>query len=130
MQTLHLLAIAALSALVGCSGNTTLQQTNISAAKPGTSVVVLSAEQQTVVEAGVREMMGGTFNEKLRGVKALTLAGKPGIHVCGAFSNNGAELPFYLELGEKNGAPVATRGQIGSDPGKKAKVTFVCRHHS
>ncbi len=69
-------------------------------------------------------------------VTATRTAEKPGLQVCGyvatpaANGKPGNDLPFYIELLEKDGQPVADRGQVGSDPSRLSKVTFMCRHNN
>ncbi|MGH1418301.1 MAG: hypothetical protein ACRBCJ_05535 [Hyphomicrobiaceae bacterium] len=93
----------------------------------------LTPAQSKVVEDGVKVMIANPETAKFSAKKAVSLAGKPGIHVCGFVSHKAAggrtpELPFYIELRDQNGAPAAYRGQVGSDDSKRAKVKFVCRH--
>lgn len=105
------------------------QHTSLPTASAGTEAVTLTAAQTATVEAGVTEMLGKPPSSGLKGVRALSFPGKPGIHVCGAFNDGSAERRFYIELRDKDGKTYAERGQIASDDAKKAKIAFVCRHH-
>ncbi len=105
----------------------------------GKHAIALTPQQHEIVDQGVGEMMdrvmpGSSREMRLRGIHAFVL--KPGgpVQVCGDVtpgSGSVGELrktfPWYLELENRNGVPVARRGQVGSDKLKRAKVLFLCR---
>lgn len=101
----------------------------------GTRPVALTAAQSQVVESGVKKMVANPQGAALKSVTAVTVDQLPGIHVCGHVSakgvdgKQGPDLPFYLELREADGKPVAERGQVGSDPSRLSKVKFMCRRN-
>ncbi|GAB4240455.1 MAG: hypothetical protein Kow0032_28090 [Methyloligellaceae bacterium] len=103
---------------------------------PATAPVTLNAEQLLAIKAGVTKMIPNPGSAKMTRARAMTIAGKPGIHVCGhvrykgADGKLGAPQPYYLQLGEAEGKPVAERGQVGSDPAALAKVNFLCRERT
>ena len=100
----------------------------------GVTRVVLTHAQSQVVDAGVRQMVENT-SAQLKAVTATRIASLPGIHVCGyvmtkdANGKDGPDVPFYVELREAEGKPVAERGQVGTDPSKLSKIKFVCRRN-
>jgi hypothetical protein len=100
----------------------------------GVTPVVLTLAQNKVVEDGVRQMAANP-GAQLKAVTATRIAEQPGIHVCGYVATKGAngkegtDLPFYVELREAEGKPVAERGQVGSNPSKLSKIKFVCRRN-
>lgn len=98
-------------------------------ASDGASTVALTAEQSGVVEAGLKEMTGDSVAASAGRPVAMTLEGQPGVHVCGHVKKGGETFPYYVELRDSDGKPVAERGQVGSDEAKRAKVTFMCRRH-
>jgi hypothetical protein len=95
----------------------------------GTRPVALSDAQRQVVDAGVREMMQNAQQVGLKSVTAIKVEDLPGVHVCGHVTSGGRDLPFYIELREASGAPVAERGQVGTDASNFSKVKFKCRRH-
>jgi hypothetical protein len=95
----------------------------------GTRPVALSDAQRQVVDAGVREMMQNAQQVGLKSVTAIKVEDLPGVHVCGHVTSGGRDLPFYIELREASGAPVAERGQVGTDASNFSKVKFMCRRH-
>ena len=105
------------------------------AAQSGVSHVTLTSEQSQVVEGGVRQMVEYPGSAQLSAVSAITITRQPGVHVCGyvktkdAAGKEGPDLPFYVEMLEVAGKPEATRGQVGSDPSKAAKIKFMCRRN-
>ncbi len=104
------------------------------AGAPGTPASVqLTDAQVTVVHDGVKKIVANPDTAKFSKETAVSLAGKPGVHVCGYVNHIAAggrtpDLPFYVELRGEAGQPVAHRGQVGQDDAKRAKVKFVCRH--
>lgn len=100
----------------------------------GVTRVALTPAQSKVVEDGVREMVENT-GAQLKAVTSTRIASLPGVHVCGyvmskeAGGKDGPDLPFYVELRDVEGKPVAERGQVGSDPSKRSKIKFVCRRN-
>ncbi len=118
----------------GCSGGDKSALGNIPLSAAGHKPVVLSQAQSKLYKDGVNEIVSNPQTATFRGVKALELKGKPGVHVCGYVAHKNAggenrELPFYVELRDENGAPLIHRGQVGDDETKRSKVKFVCRHH-
>lgn len=100
------------------------------------TVATLSAAQLQTIERGVKTMITNPESAKFTRVKGMTVTGKPGVQVCGHVTYKGEDgkagqpQPYYLELGEKAGAPVAERGQVGSTPPALSKVNFMCRRHN
>lgn len=118
------LAISLFALLAGCAANNpTIQKIE------GVGSITLTSEQEQVVEAGVKQMVENPATATFSAKTAIAIAGKPGIHVCGSVNDNGKELPYYLELREKDGKLDAERGQVGSDNAKKSKVIFMCRRN-
>ncbi len=123
-----ILTVAAL-ALGGCAGGGNHAGP---ASQEGIARVALSPAQNKVVEDGVRKMVENAAAQ-LKAVTATRIAAQPGVHVCGyvmskdASGKEGPDLPFYVELREAEGKPVAERGQVGTDPSKLSKIKFVCR---
>ncbi len=120
--------------LLGCSGQTGGVGLSEPAASGGAQAIKLTESQTSIVHDGVRKMIANPGTAQFKPAQAVTLQGKPGIHVCGYVSHKPqessalAELPFYVELREENGQTLAHRGQVGLDEAKRAKVKFVCRH--
>lgn len=100
----------------------------------GVTRVALTQAQNQVIEAGVRQMVENA-GARLKAVTATRIASLPGIHVCGyvmskdAGGKDGPDVPFYVELREAEGKPVAERGQVATDPSKRSKIKFVCRRN-
>ena len=100
----------------------------------GAARVALTQAQSKVVEDGVRQMVENP-RAQLKAVTATRIAKQPGVHVCGYVMSRdgggkaGPDLPFYVELREAEGKPVAERGQVGTDPSKLSKIKFVCRRN-
>ena len=98
----------------------------------GITRVALTQAQNQVVVDGVRQMVEDT-GAQLKAVSSTRIPEQPGVHVCGyvmskdASGKDGPDLPFYIELREAEGKPVAERGQVGTDPSKLSKIKFVCR---
>lgn len=113
------------AALGGCGSGAPSAQM----ADGGARTIGLSAAQSAVVEAGIREMTGDPGAAPSGPVVAMAFDGEPGTHVCGHVKKGGETLPWYLELREQDGKPVAERGQVGSDQSKRSKVSFMCRRH-
>jgi len=99
----------------------------------GSGRVTLNAAQTQAIEGGVRQMVEREDNVIISSVTASRQATRPGLQVCGfvatpdAGGKRGKDLPFYIELLETDGKPVAERGQVGSDPSRLSKVNFMCR---
>lgn len=72
-------------------------------------------------------------NVNISSITASRQPARPGLQVCGfvatpdAGGKRGKDFPFYIELLETDGKPVAERGQVGSDPSRLSKVNFMCR---
>lgn len=62
-------------------------------------------------------------------VVAMAFEGEPGAHVCGHVKKGSEIYPWYIVLREQDGKPAAERGQVGNDPSRRSKVTFMCRRH-
>jgi len=98
----------------------------------GVTLVSLSQAQNKIVVDGVRQMVDNR-GAQLKAITATRNAEQPGVHVCGyvvakdANGKDGQDVPFYVELREAEGKPVAERGQVASDPSKLSKIKFVCR---
>jgi hypothetical protein len=127
-----ILTLAAMTlALGGCAGGGNRAGP---ASQEGIARVALSPAQNKVVEDGVRKMVENAA-ARLKAVTATRIAAQPGVHVCGyvmskdASGKEGPDLPFYVELREVEGKPVAERGQVGTDLSKLSKIKFVCRHN-
>ncbi len=127
-----ILTLAAMTlALGGCAGGGNRAGP---ASQVGVARVALTQAQNKVVEDGVRQMVENA-GAQLKAVTATRNASLPGVHVCGyvmskdAGGKDGPDLPFYVELREVEGKPVAERGQVGTDPSKLSKIKFVCRHN-
>ena len=97
--------------------------------------MTLTSAQLLAVQGGVKQMIANPDTARFSAASAVTLAGQPGVHVCGhvKFKDEsgkyGADLPYYLELRDKEGQPAAERGQVGADEARRSKITYVCRHH-
>ena len=131
--------------IVGCSQNNSPTQStaqlNSGPAVEGPvvlgasgKIVQLTPAQLQVVQAGVGQMIGTTAGGAvtLAQTKALSVADRPGLQVCGMVkpAAGGTSVPYYLELGDVGGTPTALRGQVASDKARLAKIRFVCRHHA
>ncbi len=122
--------VAVLPFLVACAGG---NRPAPEAASSGQRLNLTPAQSQ-LIDSGVKQMVESQ-DARLSAVTATRHPGKPGVHVCGfvskknASGKDGPDLPFYIELREADGKPVAERGQVGSDPSKLSKVNFVCRHN-
>lgn len=98
--------------------------------------VALTAKQLQAIQGGVKQMLANPGSARFSAATAVALPGQPGVHVCGHVRHKdgagsyGADLPYYLELRDRDGKPTAERGQVGTDDAKRAKITFMCRHHS
>lgn len=105
------------------------------AAQTGVTRITLTSEQSQALESGVRQMVDNPGAARLSAVSAITIAQQAGVHVCGyvktkdAAGKEGPDLPFYVEMLEVEGKPVAERGQVGSDPSRAAKIKFMCRRN-
>ena len=125
------LTLAAMALLGGCAGGGNRAGP---ASQEGVARVALTQAQNKVVEDGVRQMVENA-GAQLKAVTATRNASLPGVHVCGyvmskdASGKEGPDLPFYVELREAEGKPVAERGQVGTDPSKLSKIKFVCRQN-
>jgi len=115
--------IATFFLLAGCAAKNQPQK------NAGVSPVTLTKEQVQIVEAGVMEMIENPADAAFSAKSAISIAGAPGVHVCGYVKYIGQDLPYYLELRDKDGKPVAERGQVGTEPSKASKVTFMCRRN-
>lgn len=119
-----------LTVLSACSGANRPAPVSESGARR----IALTSPQSKLVEDGVRQMIENP-GAQLSAVTAISIAQQPGVHVCGyvkstdAAGKEGSDLPFYIELREADGKPVAERGQVGSDPSKISKIKFVCRRN-
>jgi hypothetical protein len=122
---LGVVALGLCLVLAGCGSNAPSAQVSDGAGRK----IALTPAQSAVVEAGLKEMTEDATAAPTGPVVAMAFDGEPGTHVCGHVKKGGATLPWYIELREQNGTPVAERGQVGSDPSKLSKVTFVCRRH-
>lgn len=125
------LALSAISGFAGCaSGGRDTPST-----AQATGRVALNAAQTQAIEGGVRQMAERQDGVRVSAVTATRQTGKPGLQVCGyvatpdATGKRGKDLPFYIELLDTDGKPVAERGQVGSDPSRLSKVNFMCRHN-
>lgn len=98
--------------------------------------VALTGAQLQAIQGGVKQMIANPGSARFSAATAVTLPGQPGVHVCGhvrhknGTKSSGADLPYYLELRDKDGKPTPERGQVGTDDAKRSKITFMCRHHS
>jgi hypothetical protein len=130
-QTAILTVAAMVLVLGGCTGG---GNRPASTSQEGVARVALTQAQNKVVEDGVRKMVENS-DAQLKAVTATRNASLPGVHVCGyvmskdAGGKDGPDLPFYVELREAEGKPVAERGQVGTDPSKRSKIKFVCRQN-
>lgn len=119
-------------ALTACAGSGSRPS---AATSEGVQRVALTPAQTQTVEQGVKQMVERQDGVKISAVSAARLPDKTGIHVCGyvsasdASGKQGPDWPFYIEMLEKEGRPVAERGQVGSDPSRLSKVNFMCRHN-
>lgn len=121
--------LALLAGLAACSSGAR----DTSPAIQNAQRMTLTTAQTQVVEGGVKQMVERQDGVSISAVTATKVAQKPGLQVCGyvatpdANGKRGKDLPFYIELLESNGTPVAERGQVGSDPSRLSKVNFMCR---
>lgn len=130
---LAIATIACTALAAGCAGNTGNRAGpgETGQAKP----VVLTSAQLQAIQGGVKQMIANPGSARFSAATAVTLPGQPGVHVCGHVKlkdgtrNYGADLPYYLELRDKEGQPTPERGQVGTDQAKRAKITFMCRRH-
>ena len=131
----NFLALVLCLLLAGCGSASNPPDAGLS----GVDRIALSGDQHKTISDGVREMVakisdGGGASAKISGFSAFTLQENDGVHVCGDVSYRTGpgkpvgSAPWYLELENSGGTPVAKRGQVGSDELKKAKVSFMCRH--
>lgn len=127
-QSVWVVALMALF-LTGCaSGGSRPTSTE----HAGVTRVSLSQAQNKIVVDGVRQMVANS-GAQLKAITATRKGEQPGVHVCGyvvakgANGKDGQDVPFYVELREAEGKPVAERGQVASDPSKLSKINFVCR---
>ncbi len=97
--------------------------------------ISLSPAQIQIVRNGVKSMIANPESAEFTKMTALTFAGEEGVQICGhvkykdATGADAPMQPFYLELREAGGKPVAERGQVGSSPSALSKVNFMCRRH-
>ena len=132
----HMMRIAVIVLTIGleaCSMNNTQNASTAAVAAGSSATIKLSSEQVNVVTEGVKQIVANPQSVEISSTTAVALAGKPGIHVCGYLTHEAAggrtpELPFYIEVRDEAGKPVAHRGQVGLDDAKRASVKFVCRH--
>ena len=136
------LILATAGLLASCAGGQRVEQPGQRAAqrveppgqRPG-QPVTLSAEQVEALRAGVKQMIDNPDTASFARVTALSFAGDPGVHVCGhvrfraAGGQEADATPYYVELREVDGKPVAERGQVGITQRTLAQVNFMCRHH-
>lgn len=98
--------------------------------------MALTPAQLQAIQGGVRQMIADPGSARFSAATAVAIAGRPGVHVCGhvrqkdSGGSYGPDLPYYLELRDKDGKPSPQRGQVGSDSAKRAKITFMCRRRS
>lgn len=127
--------LASMAALAGLSACASGDRPS-AAVQNGVQRVALTAAQNAVIEGGVKQMVERQDGVTISAVTATRAADKPGLQVCGyvatpaANGKPGKDLLFYIELLEKDGQPVAERGQVGSDSSRLSKVTFMCRNNS
>lgn len=131
---LAITAIISMALMTGCAGN--------AGNRPGPGgtgqvrPVALTPAQLQAIQGGVRQMIADPGSARFSAATAVAIAGRPGVHVCGhvrqkdSGGSYGPDLPYYLELRDKDGKPTPERGQVGSDDAKRAKITFMCRHRS
>ncbi len=125
--------ISCMTLVAGCAGNAGKRPApgQTGEAQP----VALTSAQLLAIQGGVKQMISSPDSARFSAATAVTLPGQPGVHVCGhvqlrdGTGNYGADLPYYLELRDKEGQPAAERGQVGTDAAKRSKITFMCRHH-
>jgi hypothetical protein len=126
------LTAATMALLIGAcasGGNRSVANTQTSVTR-----VALTQAQNKIIEDGVRQMVSNNAAQ-LKAITATRIPEQPGIHVCGyvmkkdANGKDGPDVPFYVELREAEGKPVAERGQVGTDPSKLSKIKFVCRRN-
>ena len=126
-------ATIAVVVIAGCAGKEGNRpaSANIEKAQP----VTLTSAQLEAIQGGVKQMIANPGSARFSAATAVTLPGQPGVHVCGHVKVKGGseggsgDLPYYLELRDKEGQPAAERGQVGTDEAKRSKITFMCRHH-
>lgn len=124
-----LFTFAVLAVLTACTSG----ERSTDATLEGAQRIPLTPEQTRVIEGGVKQMVERQDGVSISAVTATRVAQKTGLQVCGYVATNdaagkrGPDLPFYIELLESSGAPVAERGQVGSDPSRLSKVNFMCR---
>lgn len=123
--------VLALVLLTGCASGSRPDATG----QPGLRRITLTRAQSEAVTDGVKQMVANPQTAQLSAVTATARADTPAVHVCGyvktkdAGGKDGPDLPFYVELLATGGKPVAERGQVGDEPSKRSKVTFMCRHN-
>lgn len=106
----------------------------VASMQTGVTRVALTQAQNKIIEDGVRQMVQDK-GAQLKAVTSTRIPEQPGVHVCGyvmsknANGKDGPDVPFYVELREAEGKPVAERGQVGTDPSKLSKIRFVCRRN-
>ncbi len=129
-----LLTAAAMALLVSACASGGNRSSATATQHIGVTRVTLTQAQNQVIEEGVRQMVENT-GAQLKAITATRIAEQPGVHVCGYVTKKGAngkdgpDVPFYVELREAEGKPVAERGQVGTDPSKLSKIKFVCRRN-
>lgn len=129
-----ILFTAALAALLAaCASGNRAGAPARDAMPEGVQKISLTPQQSQAVRNGVKQMMEAKGELKISAITATRQPEKPGVHVCGFVAEpgpggkQGEDKPFYIELREADGKPVAERGQVGNDPSRLSKVRFMCR---
>lgn len=124
-----ILAVTLASCASGNRSGTAARET----VRDGLQKVSLTPQQTQALRDGLKQMVEAKGDVKVSAVTATRQPEKPGVHVCGfvakpgAGDNRGEDMPFYVELREADGKPVAERGQVGNDPSRLSKVRYMCR---
>lgn len=93
----------------------------------------LGPAQRQIVEKGVRQIIHDSGAAKIKTMKAAAAKAPGHANVCGYVSYAAAggggsvEQQYFIELGPEAGVETALRGQVASNPAKRAKVEFICR---
>ena len=128
-----ILSTALAVTLVACASGNRAGAPERGTIREGVQKVSLTPQQAQAVRNGVKQMVEAKGDVKISAVTATQKPEKPGIHVCGFVAEPGSggkqgeDKPFYIELREADGKPVAERGQVGNDPSRLSKVRFMCR---
>ena len=126
-----LIWVLAAASLTGCASGGRPAPTQ----GAGVQRITLTSAQSEAVRTGVRQMVASPDTARLSAVTAITKEGAPAVQVCGYVTTkdgsgkDGPDLPFYVELLEKDGKPDAARGQVGDAPAERSKVKFMCRNN-